>query len=110
VQIGQQVVDLLLSENLGVAGHLVAAETDHVGDAVVVGGHAAHGQILPAEDTFHAGTLPSARRVGRVAAVAIVVIDPAASDLLRIESEFGVALAPLDVTARERQQTRHRDT
>ena len=109
MEIGQQVVDLLLTENLGVAGHLIAAETDHVGDAIVIGGHAAHGQILPLEDAFHAGTLPFPRRVGRMAAVAIVVVDPAASDLLGIESEFGIAPAALDVAACERQDTHHRD-
>jgi len=40
-------------------------------------------------------------------AVAIVVVDAAARDLLGIESEFGVALAALHVT---RQQAYHRDT
>jgi hypothetical protein len=110
MQIRQQVVDLLLAEDLGVAGHFVAAETNDVGDAVVVGGHPAHWQIFSLEDAFHAGALPSSRRVGRVAAVAIVVVDPAAGDLLRTESEFGVALAAFDLAASERQETGHRDT
>jgi hypothetical protein len=30
--------------------------------------------------------------------------------LLRIESEFGVTLAPLNIAAGQRQQTDHRDT
>ncbi len=70
MQVRQQIVDLLLVEDLGVAGHFVAAETDYVGHAIVIRGHAAHRQILPAEDAFHAGALASARRVWRVAAVA----------------------------------------
>ena len=43
VQIGQQIVNLLLIENLGIAGHFVAAETNDVRDPVVIGGHPAHG-------------------------------------------------------------------
>jgi len=108
MQVGQQVIHLLLVEDLSVAGHFVAAETKHVGDALVVRGHPAHRQILPMEHAFHAGALPAARRIGSMTAVAIVVVDPAPRDLLWIQSEFGVALAALHVTAR--QQTRHRDT
>ena len=70
VQICQQVADLLLVEDLGVARHFVAAQTDDVGDAIVIRGHAAHRQILSAEDAFHAGPLPATRRVWRVAAIA----------------------------------------
>ena len=45
-----------------------------------------------------------------MAAVAIVVVNPAPGDLLRIESKFSVALAPLDIAARQHQQAHHRDT
>jgi hypothetical protein len=109
VQIRQQVVDLLLAEDLGVARHFVAAETNDVGDPVIIGGHPAHRQILPLEHAFHAGPLPSSRRVRRMATVAIAVINLAPRGLLRIESEFGVALAALHVTASERE-THDRDT
>jgi uncharacterized protein YeaO (DUF488 family) len=107
MQIRQQVVNLLLIENRSVARHLVAAKTNHVGDAIVVRRHPAHRQILPLEDAFHAGTLPPSRRVRRMAPVAIVVVDPAARDLLRIQSEFGIALAALHVTAGQKPQHRH---
>ena len=107
MQVRQQIVNLLLVEGLSVAGHFVAAEANHVADAIIIRRHAAHRQILSAEHTFHAGTLPATRRVWRMAAVAIVVVDFAPGDLLRIQSEFGVALAALHVTAG--QQTHHRD-
>src|ERR1700680_4604237 len=110
MEIRQQIVDLLLIENLGVAGHFVAAETNYVGDAIVVGGHPAHRKILPPKHAFHAGTLPSPRRVGRMTAVAIVVVDPAPCNLLRIESEFSIALAALHVTADQKPEHPHRNT
>ena len=97
VQISQQIVDLLLTEDLGVGGHFVPPHANDVGDPIVIGGHSAHRQVLPLEHAFHAGSLPSTRRVRRMAPVAIVVIDPAPRDLLRIESKFRIALAPLHV-------------
>jgi hypothetical protein len=42
-----------------------------------------------------------------MAPVAIIVVNLAPGDLLRIEPEFGVALAPLDIATR--QQANHRD-
>ena len=45
-----------------------------------------------------------------MAPVAIVVVDPAARDLLRIQSEFGIALAALHVTAGQKPQHRHTAT
>ena len=107
MKISQQIVDLLLIESLAIAGHFVAAETNDVRDPIVIGGHPAHWQILLLKDALHAWTLPSSRRVRRMAAVAVVVIDATARDLLRIEAEFGIALAALDLAP---DQTHHRDT
>ena len=45
-----------------------------------------------------------------MAAVAIVVINAAPGDLPRIESEFGVTFAALDVTAGQRPQHHYRAT
>jgi hypothetical protein len=109
VQIRQQIVNLLLTENLRVARHLVAPQTHNVRDAVIIGRHPAHRQIGPLKNAFHARTLPPARRVGRMAPVAVVVVDPAPRDLLRIQSEFRIALAALHVTGGQQQQTYHRD-
>ena len=38
-----------------------------------------------------------------MAAVAVVIVELAAGDLLRIEAEFGIGLAALDVAARGKQ-------
>jgi len=39
-----------------------------------------------------------------VAAIAILVVEPASGSLLRIQSEFGIALAALHVAARHQHQ------
>jgi hypothetical protein len=110
MQICQQIVNLLLIENLRISRHLVPPQPNNVHDPVVIRWHAAHGQILSLEYALHARALTSPRRVRRMAPVAIIVVDPAPGDLLRIESEFGVTLAPLNIAAGQRQQTDHRDT
>ena len=99
MQVRQKIVDLLLIENLGIARHFVAAETNDVRDAIIIGGYPAHRQILLLKDALHPRTLPSSRRVRCMAAVAVVVINVPARDLLRVEPEFGIALAPLNVAA-----------
>jgi hypothetical protein len=43
-----------------------------------------------------------------VAAVAILVIEPASGSLLRIESEFSIALTPLHIAATTQNQDRGR--
>jgi hypothetical protein len=110
VKIRQQIVNLLLTENLGEARHLVAPQANNIRHPVVIRRHPAHWQILPLENAFHAGTLPPSGRVRRMAPVAIIVVNPAPGDLLRIESEFGVTLAALDIAAGQRPQHHHRDT
>lgn len=45
-----------------------------------------------------------------MAPVAIIIVNPAPGDLLRIEPEFGVGLAALDIAAGQPQQAHHRDT
>ena len=99
MQVGQQISDLLLVEHLAVGRHLVAAEPYHVRHAIIIGRHATFRQKLALENAFHAGTLPAAGGVGGVAAVAVVVIDTAACGLLRIEAEFSITLAALDIAA-----------
>jgi|SRR5580698_1897104 hypothetical protein len=108
VQIRQQIVDLLLTKNLGEAWHLVAPQANYIRHPVIIRRHAAHRQILPLENAFHAGPLPSARRVRFMTPVAIIVVNLASGDLLRIKSKFGIALAALNIAAG--QQAHHRDT
>jgi hypothetical protein len=110
MQIRQQIVNLLRAEDLGEARHLVAPQTHDVRDPIVICRHPAHWKILPLENAFHAGTLTPPRRVRRMAPVAIIVVNPAPGDLLRIESEFGVTLAALDIAAGQKRYHHHRAT
>ena len=52
MQVGEQVLKILSTENLAVAGHIGAAVANDVGDAVVIGGKSAQGEILVLEDAF----------------------------------------------------------
>ncbi len=45
-----------------------------------------------------------------MAPVAIIVVNPAPGDLLRLESEFGVAFAALDIAAGQERRHHDRDT
>ena len=104
MQVGQQIIDLLLREHLTVGRHFVPPHLDDVSHALVIGGHPTHRKVLALEDVLHAGPLASARGVRGVAAVTIAVVNPPPSHLLRVESEFGIAFAALDITSAESPQ------
>jgi hypothetical protein len=110
VQIRQQIIDLLLIEDLGVAWHLVAAEANDVGDAIVISRHSAHRQILPLENALHTGPLPSPGRIWRVTPVTIIVINATPLGLLWIESELRIALTALDIATSHTPQRNGTDT
>lgn len=95
MQIRQQIVDLLLAEHVAESFHLVATQANDFAYALVIGGHAAHAEVRLLENALQAGALASARRVRRVAAVAVLVIDVPSRSLLRIQAQFGVAFAAL---------------
>ena len=99
MQIRQQIIDLLLREHLSVPWHLVTAITDHVRCPVVIRRHSAAGEILAFERTLKAWALAFPGRIGRVTAIAILVVDVAARSLLRSEGEFCVASSALDFAA-----------
>jgi len=109
VHVSQQVLDLLVGHDLAEAFHFGAAVLDDVGDAVVVGGESAEWKILVLENALHAGTFFAAGGIGFVAAVAIIVVEFAARGLLRVEAEFGIGLAPLDIAGSEGEQGQDRD-
>lgn len=46
MQIGQQIVDLLIAEHVAETLHLVASHANDVFDAVVIGGHAAGRKVV----------------------------------------------------------------
>lgn len=105
---------MLVGHDLAETFHFGAAILDDVGDTVVVGGESAERKILVLENAFHARAFFAAGGIGFVAAVAIVVVELAAGGLLRVEAEFGVGLAALDIAGREGEKGQdrynHRDT
>lgn len=105
MQIRKQILDLLVRHDLVKTLHLGASILNDVSYALIIGGESAQRQVLMFEDAFETRTLFAVRRVRLVAAVTIVVIQLAASGLLRVEAEFGIGLAPLNV-ARDRHQDR----
>ena len=109
MQICEKIADLLLIEHLAVARHFIATETNDIGNPIIVGGHSAHGKILPLKHAFHARPLASPRRVRRVAAIAIAVVDTTSSNLLSVQTEFDIALAPFGFTACKQAQADKRD-
>ena len=108
MQIRQQIVYLLLSQDLAETWHLIATEANDVGDAIIVGRHPAHRKILPLKNAFHTRSLTPPGGVRRMTAVAIIVVDMTPSDLLSIQTEFRVALTPFCLAACKKTQAEQR--
>src|ERR1700675_1636990 len=104
VQIRQQVFNLLLRHNLAKAFHLGTSILHDVSYAFVICRQSALRQVLLLEDTLQARPFFAVGRVRFMATVAIVVIEFSSCSLLRVESEFGLGLAALDIAAGERDQ------
>src|ERR1017187_1531867 len=111
VQIHEQILNVLRTQSLAVAGHFVAAEADDVGDALVVSGQSAQRKIFVLEYSLKPGALLAARGIRLMAAVAAVVVDSTAGGLLGAEAKFGVGLTALHVASEgrgEHQKTSQR--
>jgi len=102
VQIGQQVVDLLLREHLAEALHIVAAQADDVADSVVICGHSTNGEVLSLEDSLQARPFTIFGRVGGMTAIAILIVDVPPGSLLRIQPELGITVPALDFAGQQR--------
>src|SRR5713101_8641918 len=99
VQICQQVFNLLVGHDLAEAFHLGPSELNDFSHALVVGRQSTYRQILLLENAFQARALFTARRVWFMAPVAIVVIAFSAFCLLRVEAEFRIGPAALNIAA-----------
>lgn len=104
VQVRQQILDLLLVQFLAVARHFFSAQSNDVGDTLVVRRKAAQRKVFVLEDSLEAWTLFAARGVGLVAAIALGVVDLASGGLLRIQTQLGIGFAALDVAGKARRQ------
>ena len=98
VEVGQQVLDLFLTEHLAERGHVIPAIANNISDLLIVCRQTALREILFLENAFHAVTFFGARRIRLMATIAALIIDPAACRLLRIQAQFGVALTQLGIT------------
>lgn len=89
MEVGEQVVKLLIVEGVSESGHHVASAEDDGGDAVVVGGCAA-GEIFLFVESLQAGSVERAVGIGVVAAGAVRGVDLVSGGFLR--SEFAEGL------------------
>lgn len=104
MEIGEQIFNLVLGQHVVEAVHLIAADADDISDAIVIRGQAALAEKWLFENSLEAGPLASARRVCRMAAVAVLVVNMAAGGLLRIQSQLSVTFPALDITSAQRNQ------
>ena len=98
MQIGKQIIELLLIQHLTERRHFIPAHLDDITDAIVIGRHPAHRKIFFLEKTLHARSLASPRRIRLVTAVTVIVVKAPPGSLLRIEPEFDIAPAALHIT------------
>jgi hypothetical protein len=99
MHVNKQILNLLIRERLPEARHLASAEANDFAYALIVRGQAAERQVRLAEHPLQRRSLFPTRGIRFVTAIAVVVVNLAANDLLRIESKFGVTLTPLSVAA-----------
>lgn len=104
MQVGEQVLNLLVGHHLAESLHFAAAVLDDLTDALVIGGQSAQRQVLLLENTFERRTFLAARGVRLMAAIAVFVVKFPAGGLLRIEPEFRIRLAPFDLASQRREQ------
>jgi hypothetical protein len=99
MHVNKQILYLLIRQRLPEAGHLASAEANDFAHPLIVRGQAAERQVRLAEHPLERRSLFPACGIRFVTAIAVGVVNLAASDLLRIESKFGVTLTPLSVAA-----------
>jgi len=99
MHICQQVLQIVIAERLAEPRHLFATQTHDVSDALIVGREPAQRQILILEYPLQTGSLFAARRVGFVAAVAVLIVNFSAGSLLRIQPQLRVRFSPLNIAA-----------
>ena len=98
MQVGEQILDILLTQFLAISGHFISSEPDDVADPLVVRGQPTQRQVLALEHTLQSRTFLAAGGIRLMTAVALCVIDLPARRLLGIKPEFGIGFAALDIT------------
>jgi hypothetical protein len=104
MHVDQQVLNLLFRKRLPEAGHLASSKANDLAHSLIVGGQSAEREIGLTEHTLEGRSLLAAGGIRCMAAIAVVVVQLPAGDLLGIEPEFGVTLAPFSVAAHKNCQ------
>jgi hypothetical protein len=99
MQVRKQVVNILRTQRLAIAGHLFAAEADDIGNALIVGRQSTQRKVLVLEHALERRPFPAAVGIWLVAAVAMRIVDLPSGSLLRTKTKLSVRFAPLDITA-----------
>ena len=99
MQVCEEIVDLFVGEHVAEAVHFVSPHANDVPGAVIICRHTARLEVLLLEHASQAGPLPLSRRIRRVAAIAILIVNMPPRGLLRAQSQFCIASAPLDFTS-----------
>jgi len=86
MQIREQILNVLRTQSLAVAGHFVAAQADDVGNPLIVSRQSAQRKLFMLEYSLQPGALLASRGIRLMAAVAAVVIDSTAGGLLSTEA------------------------
>jgi hypothetical protein len=96
MQVSKQVIDLFVIEHVAEAFHFVAPHANDILDAIVIGWHPAGRQVVSFEHSPQAWSLALPRRIGRVAAIAILVVDMPPCGLARRQAELGITFTALN--------------
>ncbi len=75
MQVGEQIINLVMGEHLSESFHFVPTEANDIAYSVVIGGHSAHSQILMLEHALQTRPLAALGRIGCMAAIAILIVD-----------------------------------
>ena len=105
MHVHQQIFNLLRRERLAEARHFFAARADDFSDALIVCREPRQRKEFLFEHAFQPGALLATRRIGLVAASALVVVDAASGGLLRVQSQFGIGFAAFVAGGRGQQQS-----
>lgn len=106
MHVSQQILNVLRAERLAESGHFVASVIHNIHDPLVIGRKPAERKILVLKNSLEPRTFLAPRGIGFVATVAILIINLPSRGLLRRQTKFCVRFAPLNVTAREREDER----
>jgi hypothetical protein len=74
VQVCQQILDLLIGEHICETLHFASANPNNLGNPIIVRRHTARRKVGFLKDVFEAWPLAFPRRIGRMAAITILVI------------------------------------